>query len=74
MRTTLTLTVDNALAEFIHALPGFIDPSALMNRLLREDMARCGMQPDATLTARLENDDVMTLAEFALDEDTHAAE
>ena len=74
MRTTLTLTVDDELAQFIADLPGLVDPSALINRLLHEDMARRGIQIDPTLKTRLQNDEELNEAEFMLDENTHAAE
>ena len=44
MHTTLTLTLDQYLADFIQQQPGTLDPSAFINTLILEDMRHIHMQ------------------------------
>lgn len=71
MRATVVLTVDDALAEFMNSQQGLMDPSALINQLIHEEMAAHeGNKGDP---ARLD-DPVLVEQEAWLDADTHAAE
>lgn len=73
MRTTLTLTVDEETARVMTESPaGFGDPSALINKLIHEDMARKGVRIDPTLKSRMQKDDIAQTVELFLDENTHA--
>lgn len=48
MHTTLTLTLDQYLADFIQQQPGTLDPSAFINTLILEDMRHIHMQHNKT--------------------------
>lgn len=73
MRTTLTLNVDQELAEFIANQQGSVDPSALINKLLHEEMSRKGIHIDSHLKSKLQDDEVLQALEMHMDENTHAA-
>ncbi|MCE3235599.1 MAG: hypothetical protein K0Q50_1779 [Vampirovibrio sp.] len=73
MRTTLTLTVDEEMARFINEQPGLVDTSALINKLIHEDMMRKGITVDPAIKAKLQQDDVLQTLELYADENTHAA-
>lgn len=73
MITTLTLTVDPDTAKFIQEQPGVVDPSALINQLIHEDMTEKGIQLHPKTVNQIENDEVLQELELYLDEDTHAA-
>ena len=72
MRTTLTLTVDEDLAEFVRNQQGIVDPSAFISMLLREDMERRGIRIDSP--ARSQSQDAISRElELLMDEDAPAA-
>lgn len=71
MRSTLILEVDDRMSEFIKNQQGLVDPSALINKLLREEMAREGM--DAKSGQAPKQDDIKVAMEEFLDENTPAA-
>ncbi|HEY9686252.1 MAG TPA: hypothetical protein V6C52_04680 [Coleofasciculaceae cyanobacterium] len=73
MRKTLTLTVDEEMAQFINNQPGTNDPSALINKLFHEEMKRKGFQADPSMRARM-RDEVIQEFELFLDANTHAAD
>lgn len=73
MRTTLTLTVDEEMARFINEQPGLVDTSALISKLIHEDMMRKGITVDLAIKAKLQQDDVLQTLELYADENTHAA-
>lgn len=73
MKTTLILTVDEELAEFIQNQPGVVDPSAFINKLFHEEMVRKSVRLDPGLKSSIRNDEVKREAELFLDENTHAA-
>jgi hypothetical protein len=72
MRKTLTLTVDQKLAEFIDAQPGLVDPSEFVNRLFHQDMQKKGFQMSQH-TERQLHDDVVKELELMADGDIPAA-
>lgn len=72
MRMTLTLTVDEDLAQFIQHQPGMMDASAFINQLLHDACRRRGIYIDNHLKAKIK-DDVNQAAELILDESTHSA-
>ncbi len=69
MRTTLVLTLDDELAAFLYNRPGMVDPSAMVNRLVRQAMAR---HPEQAASGTV-SDGVSVAMEAMLDEDTPAA-
>jgi hypothetical protein len=73
MRKTLTLTVDEEMAQFINSQPGTNDPSALINKLFHEEMKRKGFQSDPSVQARM-RDEVIQEFELFMDANTHAAD
>jgi hypothetical protein len=72
MRTTFVLTVDESLADFIYNQQGSVDPSAFVNKLVHDEMARLGKRPSRQSLANA-RDDVITGLEEYLDKDTPAA-
>lgn len=68
MRKTLTLTLDNELAEFIQNQQGMVDPSEYMNQLFHEDMKKHGFQADQS-TKQAIQDDVIKELELSVDRD-----
>jgi hypothetical protein len=73
VKTTLILTVEEEMAEFIRNQPGMVDPSAFINKLFHDDMARKSITLDPRLRSSIRNDEVKREAELFLDENTHAA-
>jgi hypothetical protein len=71
MRSTLILEVDDQISEFINSQQGLVDPSALVNKLLRDEMKREGSQADGRGEAY--NDDIKVAMEEFVDENTPAA-
>ena len=73
MRTTLVLTVDETLGEFLENQQGLSDPSALVNKLLHEAMQN-EVQPAVQASDRglPAHDDVDVALEEHLDENTHS--
>jgi len=71
MRTTLTLEVNDELSEFLNNQAGTTDPSALINKLLRDEMSRQGTT-DRQLQFN-DQDGLQAEMENFLDENTHAA-
>lgn len=72
MRKTLTITVDNELAEFIDKQPGMVDPSEFINRLFQQDMQKKGFQMSPS-THRELHDEVVKELELMVDQDIPAA-
>lgn len=73
MRATITLSVDPETAEFIRSQPGTEDPSAIVNKLIQDEMKRKGVTIDQRRKTEIENDEVLQQFELLLDEDTHAS-
>jgi hypothetical protein len=74
MRTTLTLTVEEEMARFIASQQGLVDPSALINKLIHEDMERKGIQISSDSKSKLQDDEILQALELHIDENTHAAD
>jgi len=72
MRKTLTLTLDNELAEFIQNQQGMVDPSEYINHLFHEDMKKHGFQLNPT-TKQAIQDDVIKELELSVDRDIPSA-
>ncbi len=70
---TAVLTVNEELAQFIENQQGMVDPSALVNKLIHDEMDRQGFQVDKQAPSPLE-DKTLEALELFLDEDTHPAE
>lgn len=73
MRSTLILEVDDQMSEFIKSQQGLVDPSALVNKLLHEEMAREGIDMNSPGQAATQHDETQVAMEEFLDENTHAA-
>lgn len=71
MRTTLTITVDQDLADFIHRQPGVIDPSAFINKLIHDDIRKQNISPGDTKNNKA--DKTVKELELSLDEQIPAA-
>ncbi len=72
MRSTLILEVSEKMSDFIQNQQGAVDPSALVNLLLRKQMARENFQTNPSKTKTDRNDIRAALEDF-VDQDTHAA-
>lgn len=73
MRSTLILEVDDDLSAFIENQQGLVDPSALVNKLVREEIKREGLQPEGARQNKTQPNTVHRALEELVDEDTHAA-
>jgi hypothetical protein len=71
MRTTFVLTVDDELSDFIGSR-GTVDPSALVNQLIRQEMEARNYRPKPGEVEKISNDPVLVGLEEHLDENTHA--
>ncbi len=77
MRTTLILDVDEDIARFMEEQGATVDPSAFINKLVREEKQRDEARQCVEKIGKTEKkasymDDRLTTLEQHLDEDTHA--
>ena len=75
MKTTLTITVEKELAEFIRQQPQTIDPSAYINQLIFNDIRNNSAkgQPSRSDQGKVQNDAEAQEMERWMDEQTPAA-
>jgi hypothetical protein len=72
MRKTLTLSLNEELADFIDSQPGMVDPSAFITELFHQDMRKYGFHLSPGNSQGL-HDEVVKELELWADKDAPAA-
>ncbi len=73
MRNTLTLSVDDELADFIDSQQEMADPSVLIMKLFHKDMEKHGFPINSHAAQRASEDEVIKELELSVDREIPAA-